>query len=841
MNSNDSLIITYADLKHLFLRYFTWIKYAALICGLLVCAYLLQREPVYVSEATFKQTGNHNDVALNVKEIFQQILPFGQENGIYTILRSNEVLRDTVETLGLQAHCNPSSALVKRLKNVWENFFQSLPDLDQFNFVHVSYDQEKPLILFIKLNDDESFQVFNKQKKLLAEGSTNQPIHLQEASFTLTHIPKKAKINRFYALTIEPWLSAASRVRSKFEVRLSKFDKNIFQLSFFSRDRVLGAGVLNQIMLSYQKYLKKENEELYQAQLAYLHKRQQELVSDFDRALSDHVQYLAHNLGSNGFIGFAEELETLSVPKNLYTSKLFDIDVELKRFLSVQKPVYKIETIQNIQQKRYLQLEEQELELQRTSAGYVQPLLQQISETKNLLRNVESDFSGLSLDTAQKIMIDYTQQRDKLQAEIKELVFLRERLSQPDFELSSLGTVINEPVTNDLIQKASTIALQLKDSDNRSDREQGRLLEALKTQKSFLAQYILQTVELKKLRSALFEDKIGTLHQRIVHLLKSEKDLLSQKLQDINAKMSDLPEKWRRESLLLLEKEIGATMIHGISQLTESKFLGQNIFQVASKPLDIALIPTVPKPSRILPLSLIAALLGGFGCYLALLCKTLFKGLPVSYENLKLSGFPICGTLTRHCTTDLSQMPDTDLECLRYLAEFLSPHLKKGLALTAICLGGNYPDYSRALAEILSMRGLKVLVIQYVFDQVVHPDQRPGLWQYLNSQDDLMLPIRRHLTYDYLPSGGTSRHGADLVNTPKFSRLLSELKPNYDLILMYTSADAARAEGLAYLNLADVVVVTAQREQKEDLQVYCNWAHKKNTDCTRFIYSEEFS
>ena len=55
-------------------------------------------------------------------------------------------------------------------------------------------------------------------------------------------------------------------------------------------------------------------------------------------------------------------------------------------------------------------------------------------------------------------------------------------------------------------------------------------------------------------------------------------------------------------------------------------------------------------------------------------------------------------------------MKETDLETLRHVAEFLCYHLKSSEALIAVCIGGKYPDYSKGLAEMLSMRGLKVLV-----------------------------------------------------------------------------------------------------------------------------------
>lgn len=928
---SDTVLITFSDLKGLFLRHRSTIKLSAIVSSLIALVLLLLSEPLYRAEATFKQAGKQSDISTNMREIFLQMLPVSSDSGILTIMQSNELLKDVVETMGLQVKCNPDFFLLRVFSRIWENISHelawSLSDPDPFRFSNVSYLEEKPLKLFIKLQENNLFQLFNHEKKLIAESKLDQPVRSENFAFTLKHIPKNAKKDRFYKIAIEPWINTVVRLRKKFDVRPLKLDKTILQLSFVSRDRFFAADFVNQVMSSYQEYLMRENEELCHSQLSYLKKRQEELISEQDLALGQHVAYLMEDLGKNGYIGFAQELETLAEPKNLYTSKLFNIDVELDRLLVEKQPLmlsgeekYKGQRFASpfteIKKQQVNRLESYDLEQKRLSTFAPEPLLSeikdvsmQIDEIKLLLQSVEkeedqidvkalsskwisqciasqpkeivdaspsplsktqlvsylrsamlqferkfevlnedlrlhsqefNDFTGLSLDTAQKLMADYTQRRDNLQAEMKELIYLRDRLAKPDFELSSLGAVINDPVTNELIHKASAIAIQLKDNNNRTIREQERLLESLKTQKSFLSQYIFQTVDLKRLRTELLESKIGSLQERTIDLLQSEKQLLGQKLKDINNKMSDLPEKWRRESLLKLKKEMGALMLQAVAQLAETKSLAQSTFQVTSKPLDPAIPPVNPKSAKILFLSILAAILGGALCYFLLLCKALLKGLPATQDNLKLSGFPVAGSLSRYCNTNLSQMKEADLETLRHTAELLCSHLRKQEALTAVCIGGKYPDYSKGLAELLAMRGLKVLVVQYVFNQVVHPDQMPGLWQYLQGQTEA-LPVRHHSNYDFLPSGGTTRHSAELMCSPRFLSMLSQVKQKYDVILLFNSADAAKAEGLACLKIADIAIVTAGQEKKEELSAYCDWASKKATPCTTFVCSEEFS
>src|SRR5262249_41918836 len=102
------------------------------------------------------------------------------------------------------------------------------------------------------------------------------------------------------------------------------------------------------------------------------------------------------------------------------------------------------------------------------------------------------------------------------------------------------------------------------------------------------------------------------------------------------------------------------------------------------------------------------------------------------------------------------------------------------------------------------------------------------------------LPLRRTLMFDHLPCGGTTRHAAEFIGNAKFTGFLSRMKQKYDLILLFSSADATSAEGHAFLPISDAVIVTAQQEKKDELLVYMDWASKKGSSCATIVYAEEF-
>lgn len=893
---NDQILFTFADMKRLFLRSLRKIKSVFVLSALFVFFILLLKPPHYPIESTFKQSSKQNDISSNMKKVVQQFMPLPSESGVIAVMQSTEVIGRAVEKLGMQVACTSDFFIAKVFKRIWSNLVLelggTLSDSNTFSFADVFYSGEKPLRLFIKVKEGKTYQLFDAQKQFLGEGALGESVPFSLGQLTLRAAVKDVKTDSFYSLSVNPLMSTIKGLRSKLRISPHKLDKNILQLHFSSKDRNVGAQFLNHLMLSYQDYLKQENDDICQMQLQYLNKRQQELTSYYDEALYDHAAYLKENLEKNGFIGFTEEITTLSEPKNFYTSKLFDVDLELKRLNDARQSLVPANSLMQPSNEELLQVETQLREanhllvsvkkqkkipqtpsllkeprsaiamlVKQIAAAdqpqvgiaqedrhhfvtYLQEIIGQfeqkhktLAEDLKLQQEGFDEFLGLNLATAQGLLVEYTRQRDSFQAQMKELIFLREQLNKPGFEVSSLGGVIDDGVIRDVVNKASSIALQLQDEDNRSAREQERLIDVLQTQKNFLSHYLVQSVDLKRLRLKLLGDKIAFLQQATLLLLEAEKELLKNKLHELNGRMGELPDKWRRESLLAMKKELGAAMLEGVSHIIETKFLGQHTFQIGSKPLDKAVAPLKPKKPNILLYTLISALFGAVLYYFFIFCRALLKGLPLSDETMRLLGLPVSGKLSKYCATSLAQVQESDLETLRHIVELLSHNRGKGLI--AACIGGHHPDYSSSLAELLSMRGLRTVVIQCVFDKPVQQNDLPGLWQYLQEQT-FDLPVKQKGSYDLITSGGTSRHSAEILCGPKFKTLLSDLKERYDVVLLYSSADPAKIEGHTLLNSADVALITVQQETKEDLQVYQEWTRRKANARTTFIYAEEF-
>jgi hypothetical protein len=564
-------------------------------------------------------------------------------------------------------------------------------------------------------------------------------------------------------------------------------------LKFKDSNRKKTIAFLNQIVASYQNFLKEENQAIADAQLTYLDKRQQELNSQLDLALQEHVSYLQNLLGEKGFIGLEQGLEMLYEPQELYTSKLFDVDFEISHLSEAD-----IKSLERAPLTASLNLDPQK------SPIYASAL--------------EPNFQGLDLESARKLHVQYHGELDKLTSDLKQLLYLQEHIHDRDCELSSLVNILPDTVTQEMVKKAGDLELQLHDALNRSEKEHERVREALTTQKQFIANHIAHSIQLQKIQADLTKEKVLSLQALILKLLKTEKQLIEEKLQEIKGQMSDLPEKWRLENLLRMKTELIKGMMEGLIHLTETKTLSRHLFNVESRPVDIAFAALTAQRPNLFLFSLGGTLLGFIVFYLYFLFQGLFRGLPASLDHLKLAGSYTCGPLSTSCDAPLSDLPMKDLETLRHFASFLIERKTSQGIATAI-LGERNPDFSRNLAAILALRGEKSVIVDCNFDKVVLREEVPGLWHYLTDQMETA-QIRTSQGVDFIPSGGTTSLATELFTKPRFSALIAQLKERYSCVLLVSRAplDATEAEEL--VKHADTTLVTVCEEALDALTPY---------------------
>lgn len=462
-------------------------------------------------------------------------------------------------------------------------------------------------------------------------------------------------------------------------------------------------------------------------------------------------------------------------------------------------------------------------------------------------QNPSLEFQGINLNTAQELYLDYSRKLNSLEAKKRENIFLINQMQDADFEITSLSTVLNDPVSNEMIQKASRLVLDLKDQNNRSDKEQNQLKEELHLERTFLLLHLKQTNQLLNLNQDLMEEKIYSLqnitleliHQQISVLeknlqdyidtrldnLKQERLLIEQHMQELHKEMSTLPQKWMSEKMIEQNLEINELIVQEIAKMVESKNISHQLELIQSTPIDFASKPIHPISPHFAIFSFLGAFMGGLICMSFIFKQALSGNLPASTSNLKLLNQQVIGKFSPHYLSLRNLEPnEQDLETLRRLKSYLDDILFQGCQKWLL-IQGKGPDYSNDLVNLLIINGKKPIRIFLNFDQ--SPDNQSGLLQFLEGK--IAFPqINKDKVGDYIETGGVSRFYNELLGTELFQNLLKKLADEYDYILAISSAypNSAIAEHLT--TFFPKIAITIHKENLNQLDFYTDGLSNSN-------------
>ncbi len=943
---SEERIFTVSDVHRLFNSLKKRLVKIALIgglCGFVFCAI---KAPKYKIEATFKE-GIEKSGGDSVLKDFLGGMSVAQQPQAVALMKSYQVLKPLIQKLGLQVGVKKGGWIVgKVFRRISENFKaereKPLEDLDSFVFQDVVYDGEQTLNFSLRFSDREQFAVYlSGQKKEIASGTLGSIVSLPNVRFTLAKVPNSLKINSSYPLQIGSWIGTAKKLREQLQIANGKTNKSIYDLSFYHRDRHLGVQILNELMAGYQKYLKKDHDELAQEQLSYLEQKQEELYDKMSTMFDDHVAYLSRNLGTNGFIALEQESDTLLNPHQNMMTKILTIELELSRLDQMGKNnnliavaddgpfSAKLNQIGNVmrelrQQRDLLELSlqhkqnvtdgsqlefrrdelreirgrreaaqrlletiEKGLEVPLSSFNLNRPLAlwaQKVYESEDIedredlaeyLENFErllsvrekmlqerffygsdapSELEGIDLQTSKELFVEYNTKLDRVEASMRHFNQLKNEIQLNDFELSSLSSILHDPLSQNLITQASELALKLKDEKYHSSKEGERWQQELALQRKILSDHLEQLFKVEELNASLIREKIKGLQQVSLDCINQqlsvfyeqaadavkerrealiqEKQILEKKMLDIRALASELPEKWRLEKWLELKTEMGTKMMETLTNLVESKTIGHHLHHVESKPLDFATLPEFPQKPGLFTMAFLGAFGAAFGTFFLKLIRTILKGFPTSAEKLRAMRFPFAGEISSFCDGPATEtIKGPDLEVLRQLALFLEekPHGK-----TIALIEGRGPDYSYSFAENLARMSYQSIVLRCDFTAKFRNEDLPGLLQIWKGEI-AELPIRKGNGFDYITAGGFSSFGAEVIQSRAFSELLELLKKNYDWVFLLIRSPLADAESKTALRLCDKAIVTISGEQTELLTPFADWAYHEGRCRLTFV------
>jgi tyrosine-protein kinase Etk/Wzc len=454
-------------------------------------------------------------------------------------------------------------------------------------------------------------------------------------------------------------------------------------------------------------------------------------------------------------------------------------------------------------------------------------------------QNPGMEFQGIDLKTAQELYIDYSKLMSKLEANIRQNTFVVKQLEDPHFEVSSLSSALEDPVGRETVMKSSQLVKDLHDENNRSGKEQDRIKEELALQRDFLRQHLRQTTQLSELTQRLYREKIDSLQNVTLELinqhlsvlnknlidyieerlenLKQERQLLEQHVDEIHQQMATLPGKWATERMIQQEMESSRLIVEEIAKMVEKKNISHNLQFVQSAPLDLAIAPINPMPSRLLSYMIIGAIVGGLMSVSFVTVRAMAIGIPSTPEGLVLNKQYVAGRLSALYPS--KPLSNQDLATLRRLQRYWQCDKREMGSNAMLLVEGNGPDYSSDLAAIMTKEGLRVIMLSLDFDQACNADDQHSLLNYLEGKASAPRIIQGE-EGDRMVAGGVTRFGIEKICSDRFQSLLKRLQGEYDWVIATTHALPSGSEAECLSAIFSAISVTVTNETRQDLHAY---------------------
>lgn len=476
-----------------------------------------------------------------------------------------------------------------------------------------------------------------------------------------------------------------------------------------------------------------------------------------------------------------------------------------------------------------------------------------INERIKHQHHFNKEFQGITLETSRGLFLHYLSEINGIQSQIKQHKFVIEELKNPDFEVCSLTSVLHDPVSAERIGKASYLLIQLRDENNRTQKEMARIKDELETLKKFLSAHLEQMVELFELRENLLQEKIFSLqsltldlsYQQIYVLKKNltdylatrldnlgyEKKLIKEYQADLNTRMAKIPSRWAAEKTILQHLASNQKFLENLSGMVESKNISKNLELIQSTPLDLALPSVNPKPPNAVMMSIVGAILGLISSVGFIVAQSLIVGVPASSENLKFAGIPCSGDFSKSYKPG-THLLDRDLNTLRCLVSNLEKTLASPRKILFIC--GQGIDASFDFASLISKKGNQILNLDLSFQSIPSKEELPGLLQFLEEGKE---PKISHLgAMDTIASGGITRYGSELLRSQSFKDLLDTLESTYPWIVGVSHASIKDAEAINLSSLFDGIVIMLTDETIEEVKAFTEQLDRTKAKAVNAIF-----
>lgn len=397
---------------------------------------------------------------------------------------------------------------------------------------------------------------------------------------------------------------------------------------------------------------------------------------------------------------------------------------------------------------------------------------------------------------------------------IKMLEGVERFLSTPNANMSSINSMIDDPILMSLTEKLSQLELQ-REKYARTVQEGNPLLETVQTQIGNTKQAIRENVNNQKRSLMLASQSLSSLNRGIESSIRSiprkEREFVSIKRQQ-----------GIKESLyLLLLQKKEETAISYASTVSDSRLVDEAF----ATPLPV-------KPSK--PVIWLIALLAGLGIpviiinILALVndrvesraeFESRSKGVPVlgevGHKPQKLKG-PLLDIKSNNFVVEQFRILRTNLQ-------FTLPNAAKGKArkvlLTSSISGEGKSFISLNLSASLASAGNKVILVNLdirkpKLHEYIDLPNDVGIVNYLIGQrsiEQLVQPTPVNNLF-FIASGPVPPNPAELISNPRMAQFLTDLENTYDFIIIDCSPSGLVTDAQIVAPLVDGTIFVVRHE-----------------------------
>lgn len=385
--------------------------------------------------------------------------------------------------------------------------------------------------------------------------------------------------------------------------------------------------------------------------------------------------------------------------------------------------------------------------------------------------------------------------------------------------------------------------------------------------------YLTQSIQLETSKAEL-EQKLAeasakyTNEHPVMEQMNAQLGAINKKIAELNGTLKQLPDLQRRYLQLYREVEVKqqlyTALLNSYQQLRIAK--AGEIGNV--RVVDTAVLPIEPIKPKKLQILILAIFLGGFlGTLLALLRNMMHSGIKDSDQIENELDLPVYATVPRSPIQESWSNPlkkkkpisilaiknsdDIAIESLRSMRTAIHFALSEAKN-NIIMISGPAPEVGKSfisanLAAILAQSNKKVLIIdgdmrRGYLHRYFNQDNHSGLAEYLNGQQTPEGIVKStevpHL--DVITRGKSPVNPSELLSSAKFSKLLEQISPRYDHVIIDTPPILAVTDGIIISQYAGVNLVIARyaKSQMKELELTVNRFEQVNVKVNGFILND---